>query len=244
MKTTVAACLLALASSLASPPSLGDAKPVLVFDRAHGQPEIFERMVMAIEKYAELRRVTDPLTKATLAGARLLYVRGPSRPFTDDEKKAVVKFLRKGGSLLLVVDEQRRNDVAETGVNDLIEPFGLKLTDDTEYLHNCGGIAKAGEIHAADREIPYSGGRAVEGGTPFAYRLDADGKPAEAFAAYQKLPGGGRIVVMAEGMASILLGTLEGARLTGMPRDARNTVYWGKDSAVFMDEVTAWLVAR
>ena len=26
--------------------------------------------------------------------------------------------------------------------------------------------------------------------------------------------------------------------------DARNTTYWGKDSDIFMDEVTAWLLAR
>jgi hypothetical protein len=244
MKTTVAACLFALTSSLASPLSSGAEKPLVVFDRAHGQPEIFERMVVGIEKHAELRRLTEPLTGAMLAGARMLYVRGPSKPFTADEKKAVVDFLRKGGSMLLVVDEQRRDNITETGVNDLIEPFGLELTGDTEYLHNCGGIARAGEIHAADREIPYSGGRAVQGGTPFAYRLDADGKPAEAFAAYRKLASGGRVVVMGEGMASILLGSLEGARLTGIPRDPGNTAYWGKDSAVFMDEVTAWLLAR
>jgi hypothetical protein len=49
---------------------------------------------------------------------------------------------------------------------------------------------------------------------------------------------------MGEAMASILLGPLAGERLSGVPRDATNTVYWGKDSALFMDEVTAWLVAR
>jgi hypothetical protein len=37
---------------------------------------------------------------------------------------------------------------------------------------------------------------------------------------------------------------ITGERLSGVPRDARNTVYWGKDSELFMDEVTAWLVAR
>ena len=42
---------------------------------------------------------------------------------------------------------------------------------------------------------------------------------------------------MGEGMASLLLGVPEGQRLTGPPRDAQNTVYWGKDSAIFMEEV-------
>jgi len=120
----------------------------------------------------------------------------------------------------------------------------MKLTPDTEYVHNCGGIAKAGEINRADRELPYSGGRAVEGGTPFAHQLDRNGKPAQPFAAWKKLEGGGRIVVMAEGMASLFLGTQEGQRLTGIPRDPAGTTYWGKDSAVFMEEVLAWLVKR
>jgi hypothetical protein len=243
MKTHVVALL---ATSLLAVTALVEAadKPVLLFDRAHGHPAVFDRLKTAAVKHAEFRESTEPLSKATLAGVRVLYLRTPLTPFAAEEKKAVVQFLRKGGSLLLVVDEKQRTDIESTGVNDLIAPFGIQITDDTEYLHNCGGLAKAGEINAADREIPYSGGRAVRGGTPFAYRLDAEGNPAEAFAAYKKLRGGGRLVVMGEAMASILLGPLAGERLSGVPRDARNTVYWGKDSDVFMDEVTAWLAAR
>jgi hypothetical protein len=120
----------------------------------------------------------------------------------------------------------------------------MKLTPDTPYLHNCGAIAKAGEINSADREIPYSGGRAVEGGTPFAYQLDADGKPGPAFAAWTKVDGGGRVVVMGEGMASIFLGVPGATRLSGKPRDAQGTTYWGKDSFKFMEEVMSWLVKK
>jgi hypothetical protein len=243
MKTLII-CLLAAASSFAMPSVHGADKPLVLFDRAHGHPAVFDRIVEAIEKHGTFREATEPLTTTNLAGARLLYLRTPTQPYTAEEKRAVANFLRKGGSLLLVVDEQRRTDIASTGVNELIAPFGMKITDDTEYLHNCGGLAKVSEIHLADREIPYSGGRAVEGGTPFAYRLDAEGKPAEAFAALKKLPKGGRIVVMGEAMATILLGPLAGERLSGVPRDPQNTVFWGKDSEIFMDEVMAWLVAR
>jgi hypothetical protein len=45
-------------------------------------------------------------------------------------------------------------------------------------------------------------------------------------------------------MASLLLGVPEGQRLTGAPRDAQNTVYWGKDSGLFMEEVLGWLARR
>jgi hypothetical protein len=83
----------------------------------------------------------------------------------------------------------------------------------------------------------------VEGGKPFAYMLDKDGKPAEAFATSTTLANGAKIVVMGEGMASLLaLGKPEGVRLTGIPRDPKGTTYWGKDSVIFMEEVLGWLV--
>jgi hypothetical protein len=187
---------------------------------------------------------TTAITPAALAGVRVLYLRAPSTPLAPEERAAIVAFVRAGGSLLLVMDENTRQDIAVVGANDLIEPFGLRLTGDTPYIHNTGAIAKAGAIHKADREVPYSGGRAVEGGDVFAYQLDKEGKPAQPFAASTSLPNGARIVVLAEGMASLFLGRPEGQRLTGPPRDAQNTVYWGKDSAIFMQEIVAWLIAR
>jgi hypothetical protein len=149
--------------------------------------------------------------------------------------------VKGGGSLLLVLDEERRQSLEKTGVNNLIAPFGMRLTPDTEYLHNCGGIAKAGEINKADRELPFSGGRAVEGGTAFAFQLDKDGKPAQPFGAYKRLDNGARIVVLGEGMASMFLGVRGGVRLTGVPHDPTRTIYWGQDSAIFMEELLMWL---
>jgi len=226
--------------------SLQSPGPILVsFDQAHGEAAppapmagIAERLNIAIISS------TQPITRESLEGSRLLYLRAPAKAFSADEKLAIVAFASEGGSLLLVLDEESRQSLAITGVNDVIAPFAMKLTPDTEYVHNCGGIAKAGEINRADRELPYSGGRAVEGGTPFAFQLDRNGKPAQPFAAWKKLEGGGRIVVMAEGMASLFLGTQEGQRLTGIPRDPTGTTYWGKDSGAFMEEVLAWLVKR
>ena len=87
--------------------------------------------------------------------------------------------------------------------------------------------------------MPVSGGRAVEGGTPFAFQLDKDGRPAQPFGAYSRLDTGGRIVVLGEGMASLFLGDPNGVRLSG---DQKNlTPYWGKDSAIFMEELFTWL---
>src|SRR5262249_8102535 len=100
------------------------------------------------------------------------------------------------------------------------------------------------KINRADREIPYDGGREISGGTPFAFQLDQNGKPAQPYAAYQTVQGGGRIVVMGEGMASLFLGTPDAVRMQEDTVNPNNTKWWGKDSQVFMEEVLAWLLAR
>jgi hypothetical protein len=236
-----------LVASLAWAPVLAqtDAKPRVLYDRAHGENAPVPAMAALADRLGfELATSTGPITPEALAGIRVLYLRAPSTAIAPVEREAIIAFVRTGGSLLLVMDEQSRQDIQVVGANEIIQPFGVKLTPDTPYVHNAGAIAKAGEIHAADREVPFSGGRAVEGGTPFGFQLDVDGRPAQPFAASTIVPGGGRIVVMGEGMASLFLGAPDGIRLTGPPRDARNTVYWGKDSAMFMAEVLGWLLRR
>jgi hypothetical protein len=212
----------------------------IVFDQAHGeQPPPIQLDPLAKKLGLEIQTSAEPITDAALKGARILYLRAPSQRFTDAEAAAIVAFVKGGGSLLLVLDEERRQSLEKTGVNSFMSPFGMKLTPDTEYLHNNGAVAKAGEINKADRQVPFSGGRAVEGGTPFAYQLDKDGKPWHPYGAYKRIDTGGRIIVLGEGMASLFLGDPNGVRLSG---DQTNiTPYWGKDSSIFMEEVLTWL---
>lgn len=212
----------------------------LVFDQAHGQqPAPSQLQPIATKLGLDVQTSTGPITTETLQGARILYLRAPSGEFTDAEAAAIVGFVKGGGSLLLVLDEERRQSLEKTRVNGFLAPFGIRLTPDTEYLHNTGAVAKAGAINKADREVPFSGGRAVEGGTPFAYQLDRNGKPSHPFGAFTRLDSGGRIVVLGEGMASLFMGDPNAVRLSG---DAKNiTPYWGKDSAIFMEEVLSWL---
>jgi hypothetical protein len=211
----------------------------LVFDQAHGeQPPLSQLGALAEKLGLEIQTSAEPITGKVLDGARILYLRAPSKEFTTTETEAIVGFVKGGGSLLLVLDEERRQSLEKTRVNDLISPFGMRLTPDTEYLPNTGAVAKAGEINKADREVPYDGGRAVEGGTALAFQLDRNGKPSYPYGAYTRLDNGGRIVVLAEGMASLVLGDPKGVRLTG---DPNNTTYWGKDSGIFMEELLRWL---
>ena len=223
-----------------SPAQESSSERVVVFDQAHGELPPPPKMADVARKLGlEIRTSAEPITTSTLAGARILYLRAPSTEFTASEAEAIVAFVKGGGALLLVLDEERRQQLAKTGVNNIISPFGMRLTPDTKYLHNTGAVAKAGEINKADRAVPFSGGRAVEGGTPFAFQLDSAGNPAQPFGAYARLENGGRIVVLSEGMASLFLGDPNGVRLSGSFNNL--TPYWGKDSAIFMEEVLSWL---
>jgi D-alanyl-D-alanine carboxypeptidase len=214
-------------------------------DQAHGQAPLADAYTQIAAKLgAEIVASREPITAEALEGYRLLVLRVPRQAFAEAERDAITGFVKQGGSLLLAFDEERRAPLATTRVNDLIAPFGLKLTNDTEYLHNNGAIAKKGVINAADRELPFSGGRAVEGGTPFAWQLDTAGQPAQVFAAFATAGTGGRVVVLGDAMATLFLGTSEGVRLSGVPRDPTRTTYWGKDSGVFMEELFAWLLGR
>jgi hypothetical protein len=222
-----------------------DSKEIsVVYDLAHGATSV-PVQVDGLSKSLGfgIQPAREPLTSVTLNGARLLYLRTPTKPYQIEEKKAIVDFVREGGSLLVVLDEERNTGLAASGINDILEPLGFELTADTEYLHNTGAIAKAGPINSTDRELPFSGGRAVKGGTAFAWQLDREGNPAQPFASYAQV-GPARVIVMSDAMASAYLGKAEGVRLTGVPRDPRNTVYWGKDSEKFMEEVIAWLLER
>lgn len=237
----VAACSV-VAFSTAWAGQGGAAKPRIYSDHAHGELPLPPPYATLAEKLGvEIVSHQTPITAEALKGYRLLMLRALSQEITADEAKAIIDFVKQGGSLLLIQDEERRQKLEVTKANDVLAPFGLRLTADTPYRHNTGGLAKKGAINAADREIPYSGGRAVEGGTPFAWQLDADGKPAQPFAAYTVVGTRGRVVVMGEGMASIFLGFPEGVRLSPQPADGQ-TVYWGKDSGIFMEELLTWLI--
>jgi hypothetical protein len=249
MKLVELGVLLTLVSGSAaqaqSPPKQGPgASPVRIYaDQAHGQRPLADGYTAIAAKLgAEIVGADAPITAQALKGYRLLVLRVPVQEITADERAAIADFVRQGGSLLLAFDEERRAPLAATRVNDVIAPFGMTLTADAGDLHNNGAIAKKGAINAADRELPFSGGRAVEGGTPFGWQLDKDGKPAQVYAAYTTVAKTGRVVVLGDAMVTLFLGTPEGVRLSGVPRDPSRTTYWGKDSALFMEELLTWLI--
>jgi hypothetical protein len=242
----VTAVLVAMMSAVPAPylaQGAGAGRARIYSDHAHGTaPLPPEYASVAAKLGAEVVAHQTPITADALKGFRLVVLRAPQKEITAAERTALIDFVKQGGSLLLVVDEEVRTSLAATHANELIAPFGMTLTADVPYLHNNGALAKKGTINTADRELPFSGGRAIEGGNAFAWQLDKDGKPAQPFAASTVLGSKGRVVVMAEAMASLFMGTADGVRLTGVPRDPSKTTYWGKDSAVFMEELLTWLI--
>ena len=212
------------------------------YDCAHGEREPNETIKTLVrELELDFREGKTEISPEALVDCKVLYLQAPATKLGVAEQTAIIEFINGGGSIFLVMDEEVRQSLQETEVNNIIIPFGMMLTVDTPYLHNQGAIGLKGEILGADYELPYSGGRAVAGGTAFAYRLDKLGKPELPFASYNKLDSGGRVVVMGEGMPSIFLGTKEGKRLTGVERDFRRTTYFGKDSLPFMRDILFWL---
>lgn len=244
---TDAAPLLAQPQAGARPKILVDAHHAqTMFLNASGQPTpTRERYAaMATGLGADFEVTTDKPTRTRLAGYRTLVLMAPITRPDDETVEAVVGFVQAGGSLLVGLDEERRQKLDPSRLNEILQPLGLTFTDDTPYIHNRGALAVGGRLNQTSREIPYSGGRAVAGGSPFSFVLNPDGTPSTmAHAAWVELPSGGRVVAMGDLMAPLLLGKPEGQRMFGglVPGDS---VYWGRDSVPFMTEVLAWLTTR
>jgi hypothetical protein len=238
------------------PQAAAQEKPIILVDLGHGQqffqtepgretPIGLQYRGMAQYLGAGLRVTTEPLSAETLKGVRTLLIFAPLEPIEAAEVQAVAEFVKQGGGLIIGTDEDRRQSLAKTRANDLLAPFNMKFTADTPLVHNRGAAAPAGRIHPALREVPYSGGRAVEGGTPFSFILEPDGTPSKmAHASWMELPGGGRVIAMSEMMAPLLLGEVNAQRLGGAIRPNEFGPYWGKDSREFMLEIVSWLTYR
>lgn len=215
-------------------------KMALVFDSFHGQnprnAEVFNGLLPA-DANASVTLNDGQISETTLRNKKALVIFSPTKPFSANEKQSIVKYLREGGSMLLIFDEERRTPLGTVGVNDLIKPFGMSLTENAPVRHNCGAVADKSAICSDKRELPYSGGRSIKGGTVIS-KVNDDGEFIHS--AYVTLPSNGKLIVMSDGMAGLLMGGPDGVRFSGTgPSDSK---YWGKDSKVFMQEIFAFLL--
>lgn len=212
----------------------------MVFDTFHGQnpknATTFQGLLNA-RSHSEITASQQLITDSLLDGKHALILFSPTKPFGTDEKETIVRYLKKGGSLLLIFDEDRRTNLSEVGINDFLKPFGLEFTGDAPVRHNCGAIAEKSRICKDRRELPYSGGRSIIGGEVVS-RVYDEGNYIHC--AYKKT-GKGKIILMSDGMAGLLMGSKDGVRFSGTnPSDSK---YWGKDSEVFMKEILEFLAS-
>ena len=236
----------------AEPTATADGPKRLLFDLAHGQfqdkwvdPSYYDYVIPGYQEILARHDIeyvpnTAPITAESLADIDVLLILSPLAretqvPISADEKAAIVDYIRGGGSVIMLVDEESgRVNLEEYGANDITRPFGIELGDDIEDVPgNCGAISFENEIFHGRREVPYSGSRTVKGGIPASVCMEGG----YVHGAYVETEGGGRLFVTGETMVGLLMGYPDGERNVHRRMDTR---WWGKDSRLYMEELIVW----
>ena len=230
------------------------AAPKVAFNLSHGQfqdvfvnPSYYDYVLpeyrdICSELGAEYAEIKDGVTAEALAGVKTLVMISPlarstQKPIAADEKKAIIDFIERGGSVLMFVDEEEyRVILAEYGANDITRRFGIEIGDDIMGLPgNCGAVSFENEIFGGRREVPYSGSRKIKGGIPASVCMEGGWL----HGAYVKTGCGGKLFVAGETMVALLMGYPDGERNAHKMMQTR---WWGKDSRLYMKELIAWSI--
>lgn len=171
---------------------------------------------------ASVSYLKSEISPEALTNSELLFIHSPSAQYSSDEVAAIEQYVQQGGSLFLVLDVDYWSTLEQTNVNDIIEPFDIQLGEDSSDSLS-GGYATPSAVVSEKMDVIYHGGRLLEGGTPFCFNKQSD----EVFGTYQVTEGGGRVIVMGDGMASLYMTEWEGV---------------GYPSQRFMAEVVGWLL--
>jgi hypothetical protein len=186
-------------------------------------------MIGELTKNAAAHKATigylkNPITDDALAKCDLLFIHAAGSKYTAEESKAIGNFIKKGGSLFIVMEEDYWGTLDQINVNDIVTPFEItfKSNNPTKVV---GGHSKPGAITKVKYSIPSHGARLVEGGTPFAYTNAPDETP---IGVYKEVTGGGKIIAMGEGMVSLYMTSWQDVK--------------DYQCAPFMGEVIGWLL--
>lgn len=153
---------------------------------------------------------------------------------TPLERKSVVDYVKRGGKLILFVDEEHRVNMESFGANDVVKPFGMEYGLDLEMIPDIGATSLITDAVKHEYELSYSGSRSITGGIPISMR---NGEDPQVHGAYVKLDNGGTIVAFGETMTGIFMGEKEAVLKTGV-----KIVWKGKDDKAFMQELIEWLL--
>ncbi len=226
----------------------------LMFDLSHGQfqdvfvsPSYYDYVIPAYKEILSRNGIeyvenTEEITRESLKGIDVLLMLSPlaistQKPITETEKEAIVHFIREGGSVIMMIDEEsHRVKLDEYGANDITRQFGIEIGDDiTDVPGNCGAVSFENEIFNGRREVPYSGSRLMKGGIPASVCMEGG----YLHASYVKLENGGKLFVTAETMVGLLMGYPDGERNIHKKMETR---WWGKDSKLYMEELIQWCI--
>ena len=171
---------------------------------------------------ADVAYLNSAIKPADLAKADLLFIHVPAAQYTPPEVDAITAFVKTGGSLFLVMEEDYWSTLKKTNVNDLVRPFGIQFggTNPDKFS---GGHTRAGLITPKPLKISYHGARIVTGGTPFCFNDRTEKFPFGVFLATQT---GGKIIAMGEGMTSLYMTSWENVNDYQCSEFMRDTFEW------------------
>jgi hypothetical protein len=156
---------------------------------------------------AEVGYLKSKLTPDALAKCELLFIHIPSSKYEASEITAIQDYIRKGGSLFLVMEVDYWATLSQVNVNEILQPFGIIFRNDNPDSKSSGGYSKVSPVTDKRFSIPYHGARMVEGGTPFCFSNQTQDNP---FGVYKQLENGGKIIAMGDGMVSLYMTSWEG----------------------------------
>lgn len=232
-----------------------NAQKTIMFDLSHSQCrdvyEGHETYPLVVPAYTEMAAevgaqlvVNDNTEISTklLKDVDVLVMLSPlssklQKDLTDVEKEALVKYVKKGGSLIFFVDDNHRVDNARYGANDILKPFGIEVFDDVPLPGNVGAVSFKNEIFRDRYEIPYSGACLMTGGTPVSVCMEGG----YLHGTYVQLKNGGKLYVGGDTMVGLLLGYPDGERKVTNRMETR---WWGKDSRPYMTDLLAWALKK
>lgn len=247
--------LLTIALVLLALTSCNQGQKKIMFDLAHSQcTDVFkghETYPLVVPAYTEMAHQLGAelvvneeaeITPQLLKGIDVLVMLSPlsnklQKDLTEVEKKTLVDFVKKGGSLIFFVDDNHRVDLSRYGANDVTRAFGIEFGEDVALPGNVGAVSFKNEIFKERYEIPYSGACVMTGGIPASVCME-DGW---LHSSYVKFNNGGKFFAGGDTMVGLLLGYEDGVRKV---RNGMETRWWGKDSRAFMTDLLEWALEK
>lgn len=199
----------------------------------------YERMLQELDCPAELIiHEQGELTAERLVEADVVLMLSPlnkglQKNLTEAERRNLVQYVAKGGSLLFFIDDAHRVDWQAYGAADVVGPYGISFGEDVPLPGNVGAIAFPNRIFKGRYEIPYSGACLMRGGEPVSVCMEGG----YLHGTVVELANGGKLYVGGDTMVGLLLGYADGERLSV---DRMGTRWWGKDSWNYMKELLNW----